>query len=122
MSRDLLRQAAAQAGITEEQAEAFVRAVIHPTHQMCHQAGQHSYIPPFVQPAALEKAGVPYPADWDGLTSGEFEYTKYAHIWRLMAAGMLLDEPRWSWASDQWPHPRSDFDGERIAAAQKSPF
>lgn len=126
MSRQLLREAASEAGISEDQAEAFVRRLIHPTTQQCERADQCGAdgVPPFSWPNE-------FPADvveafrqegWEGLTSGEYRFSKYARTWRLMCAALLLDEPAQKWASDIWPHPKGDFDGERINAAMRSPL
>lgn len=107
MSRRFLNHAAAAAGITEGQAEAFVRAILNPSHLMA-SAGAES-----VGLTALAFSKY-CPPELAGFTSGETEQTEAAAIWRRMAAALLARDDfakslgLKDWPAERWPHPASD--------------
>jgi hypothetical protein len=99
MAQIFLKRAADAAGITLEQAEAFVCAIAQPSYLMAQAASDTPYlITTFSNP----------PNDMVGLTRGEFENTVVAKIWRTMAMAMLAPDDFADWPSTLWRHPQSN--------------
>jgi hypothetical protein len=112
MSRRLLTEAAKDAGITEVQAEAFVRAILHPTTLMC-EAGSRR-----VGLATMMFSDL-CPTELTGQSPGEADLTEAAAVWRRMASGLLAGaEFQPAWAHELWPHPASDYSADWNARAR----
>lgn len=108
---DILKAAADRAGVTHEMAEALIKELRDPTAGMT-ENGSNVGIPPFVweeRDAELYRRICP---GWEGLTSGEYDNTRAAVIWRAMCDGLLTEKETYGWEHEKWPHPKNPEEKE----------
>lgn len=103
MTSKILSEAAARAGVSDEQAIALVRELRAFTHGMA-EAGDVSF-PPFAWPPEFEEDIAESFPGWDGLTRGEYNGTRAAVIWRAVCGYLLDDDQGYGWEVEVWPHP-----------------
>jgi hypothetical protein len=101
---DILRTAADRAGVDYAQAEALIKELRNPTAGMVND-GDVS-IPPFSWTAEEAPRFREVFPGWEGLTSGEFNGTRAAVIWRAICDGLLNDTEVHGWEHKLWPHPK----------------
>lgn len=105
---EILKAAADRAGVDYSQAEALIRELRNPTAGMVND-GTFPAIPPFVwKESDVDTFRELFPG-WEGLTSGEFDGTRAAVIWRAICDGLLSDAEVFGWELEEWPHPRTDI-------------